>query len=468
MTIIDNKDKWNKIDDAVTFNGDITIERRGQTSKDFPKMCFRLETVNSDGTNMDTSIMGMPSDNDWILLSNYGDKTMLRNELTFYIGRRLDHYEPRTRYCELVLNGEFVGLYYFIEKIKRGKERVNVAKRDSINPEDGGFVLKYDKGAGAGVVQYVYPKDDEVTATEKSYINSFMKSYVNALNSSYFLSDSGYKKFMSPKSMVDYVLVNELTKNCDAYFISSYFHKDKNSKDGRLKYGPLWDYDIAYQGAKWQDGDKIEGWQFAQSQIGDPMYVKKIFKDTAVTHYYANRWKYYRTSFLADEKLFAIIDSLAENIKDSRMRNYSVWPIIDKQYVWPVIATYTYEDDINVVKNFLTKRMKWIDNNIEKVYYPLDVEQVTYGKTMAYAYPNPFISRITVEFLGNGDEYSVILQSVDGRRIASKEVSSLTNELVSVEFSNGTIQSLSPGMYFASILQKGKLIQTVKVLKGRQ
>jgi len=130
---------------------------------------------------------------------------MLRNELTFYIGRRLGHYEPRTRYCELVLNGEFVGLYYFIEKIKRGKERVSVAKRDSINPENGGFILKFDKGAKAGVVQYVYPKDDEVTANEKSYINNFMKSYVNALNSSYFLTDSGYKKYISPKSLVDYV-----------------------------------------------------------------------------------------------------------------------------------------------------------------------------------------------------------------------------------------------------------------------
>ena len=114
------------------YNGKISIEYRGSTSQSmFPKKPYALETQLANGDNNNVSILGLPKENDWILYSPYTDKTLMRNVLTFDIGRKMGWYTSRTRYCELVVNGDYRGVYVFMEKLKRDNDRIDIAKLDA-------------------------------------------------------------------------------------------------------------------------------------------------------------------------------------------------------------------------------------------------------------------------------------------------------------------------------------------------
>jgi hypothetical protein len=470
MNLIYPKDGISKTSDITDFSCRIKLERRGQSSRDFPKMCYNVETQSPDGISMDTAIMGMQSGSDWVLNSNFGDKTMIRNELTFYMGRRLGHYEPRTQYCEMFYNGEYQGLYLFTEKIKRGKNKVNVAKRDSLNPSEGGFIFKYDKDNynNGGQLQMVYPKAHEITKSEQDYFTKFLNNYYSVLKSGrLFLNpDSGYKKYISTKSLVDYLIVNEVTKNCDSYLNSTYLHKDKDSDDGRIKFGPLWDYDIAYGGAIWQSGGITSGWQFG---INTLLRVQQLFRDTALTHEFARRWKSLRTSFLADDTFLSIVDSLTKSIEASRLKNYEVWPIINKQYIWPVFTTYTYDEDVDVIKNFTSDRMKWIDDNIDKIYYaPLDIYAPKAGMTnlAVNVYPNPFVDNINITLDNEGGNYSISILNLDGKVLLTKVASNSGTGNTSIQINSGDLNNLKNGMYLLMISKNGILVNTSKIIKS--
>ena len=120
MGIIDNGfGNINSINDPFNdYNGKISIEYRGSSSQSFPKKAYALETQDAIGNNNNVSILGMPVENDWILYAPYTDKSLMRNFLTFYLGRRMNNYSPRTVYCELVVNGDYRGVYVLMEKIK--------------------------------------------------------------------------------------------------------------------------------------------------------------------------------------------------------------------------------------------------------------------------------------------------------------------------------------------------------------
>ena len=101
----------------------------------------------------------MPIENDWILYAPYSDKALMRNFLTFDLGRKMGHYSPRTVYCELVINGDYKGIYILMEKIKRDNDRVDIAKLDSDDLAGdsltGGYIIKIDKYTGTGGVRLV-------------------------------------------------------------------------------------------------------------------------------------------------------------------------------------------------------------------------------------------------------------------------------------------------------------------------
>ena len=115
------------------YNGRIAIEIHGESSTMFPKKSYRLETQDSLGENNNVSLLGMPKENDWILYGPYSDKSLIRNVLAYRLSNDIGRYAPRTRFCELLINGQYMGLYVLTEKIKRDKHRVNIKK---LRPED--------------------------------------------------------------------------------------------------------------------------------------------------------------------------------------------------------------------------------------------------------------------------------------------------------------------------------------------
>lgn len=128
------------------YDGRIGIEIRGNGTVNFPKVSYLFETQLENGENNNVSLLDFPKENDWVLYGPYIDKSLLRNVLTYDLVRDMGYYASRVQPCELVINGEYIEVYIFMEKIKRDKDRANLIKFDDpeMIPSEGGFLFKID------------------------------------------------------------------------------------------------------------------------------------------------------------------------------------------------------------------------------------------------------------------------------------------------------------------------------------
>jgi hypothetical protein len=141
------------VEEAVNYSGMIDIEFRGSSSQATPKKGYGFSTLMPDGfTGDNVSLLGMPAEHDWVLNGMVFDPACMRDYLCYNLSRKLGEYASRTVYCEVVINGEYKGLYLLQEKIKADDDRVDITK---INPEDltadditGGYIIKADKTTG--------------------------------------------------------------------------------------------------------------------------------------------------------------------------------------------------------------------------------------------------------------------------------------------------------------------------------
>ncbi len=270
-------------DTAYNYNGKIGIEIRGSSSQMFPKKQYGFETRDTSGNGIDISLLGFPAETDWIIFAAYNDKTLMRDALAYTLSRNIGRYASRARYCELVLNGQYWGVYILFEKIKRGKNRVNISKLDATSITGdaltGGYIIRIDKvGFGdAGwyspfspygapyrtiLYQYYYPKPENIVQEQKTYIRNFIISFETMMyNPDYADTINGYPKYLDVGSAVDYLLLNELTRNVDAYRLSAYMFKDKDSKGGKLNIGPSWDFTNSLGNCNYYNAWYTEGWQ---------------------------------------------------------------------------------------------------------------------------------------------------------------------------------------------------------------
>ena len=425
MGVIDNGEGIiNYITDPYNgYNGNISIEIRGSTSQSFEKKQFGLETQNILGENNNVSLLGLPAENDWVLNGPYSDKTLIRNVLAYKLSESLGYYAPRTRLCELLINGQYMGVYVLIEKIKRDKNRVDIAKLtiDENNGDDltGGYIIKFDKQTGtncdfivtefANIHTYIeYPDCDNITPTQKSYIHNYINSFEERLYSNHF-KDSiiGYKPFIDVNSFVDYFFINELSRNIDAYNLSSFMFKDKDSKNGKLSFGPVWDYNIAFGNANYNNGYSVIGLN-APSHI----WYQRLLQDTTFTNTLNERWVQFRNSQLSNDNIINIIDSLVFLLNEPQKRNFEKWDIISTP-IWPNYNIgASYEDEISFLKSWIIARLNWLDYNLPSIKYSSNF--IDYQSKI---FPNPFDYFFTFTFkLEEEANVSLFLMSLYGQK----------------------------------------------------
>ncbi|MBN1300627.1 MAG: CotH kinase family protein [Melioribacteraceae bacterium] len=373
------------------YNGEIGIELRGSSTQSYPKKSYAFETRNSDGSNLNVSLLGMPEENDWILYGPYSDKSLFRNILIYKLAREMGHYASRTKLVELVLNNSYQGVYILMEKIKRDKNRVDISKLDSTDLSDdelsGGYIIKIDKTDGAEnegwysqfvpipsswqriFYQYHYPDQDEIMPEQKEYIREFINNFeIRMKMVDYNDPIEGYYDLVDLESFADYFLLNEYPRNVDGFRLSAFMHKNRDDKDGRLKMGPIWDYNFGFGNADYYDAWKNEGWQIDTIILHDafavPFWWHKIHADPVFNNLTAYRWNKYREKLLDPQRLNDIIDSLYFLSEEAGIRNFKKWDIIG-EYIWPnYYIGDTYDSEIEYLKTWIKKRYDWIDNNL--------------------------------------------------------------------------------------------------------
>lgn len=388
LTVIDNgpgqRNYLNQTNAA--YSGPIGIELRGNSSQGMPKKSYNLETRDADGEDKDVELLNLPKGSDFALAANFSDKTLMRNALAYETFRQLGHYASRTRFCEMVLDNTYQGVYILTEEIRRDSSRVNVAK---LKTEDttgvdltGGYICRIDWNRTPGwesqfsqpnspnkftYFQHTYPRWDELQPIQQDYIRSYVDSFEVALHGPDFQDpELGWRRFGEEKTFMDYLILNEISKNVDGYRLSTYFHKDRDDRGGKLRMGPPWDYDLAWYNADYCEGFTTSGFGFDINYVcgdaGVPFWWEKLMADTLFAQNLACRWQSLRNTTLSNTHFFGIIDSMAGVLEEAQGRNFKFWPILGK-YVWPNpgFLPPTYAGEVAKMKGWIFERFAWLD-----------------------------------------------------------------------------------------------------------
>ncbi|MBK9760610.1 MAG: CotH kinase family protein [Flavobacteriales bacterium] len=405
-------------DPANVYNGVVGIEIRGASSAGYPQRPYGFETRDSLGANLDVSLLGMPAEHDWVLLSNYNDRSLIKNQLAFKVSEGMGQYAPRTHLCEVLVDSVYKGIYVFGEKIKRDAGRVDIAKltADENSGDDltGGYIFMqaYWDNNNSFLsnyhpidhpefdVYFVYhtPSPDSITDPQRDYIAAFVDSVETALYSTAFADPAiGYRKYMDVKSFIDYFLVNEVSRSNDGFKKSVYFHKDKNSNGGKLKAGPVWDFDWAWKNiASCSIFSATDGSGWAH-QINDCFtdnyscgWYLRLLQDSSFNDELRCSYEEYRTTVLDTAFLFNYIDSIGDRVQNAQARHFQKWPLLgvggEAPDVGPVATTYAAE--LDSLKAWITLRLAWLDANIPGTCINTSVEASNAVSTLS-CYPNP-------------------------------------------------------------------------------
>lgn len=445
MKVIDNgAGIRNYMTDAPNdYDGWIGIETRGQSTQMFPKRSFSVETRNEDGSNNNVSLMGLGEENDWILNAPYTDKSLMRNAISLWLGRQSGHYASPTKYCEVVLNGSYHGVYMLMEKIKVSESRVDIATLTSFDIEGdeltGGYILRRDHDPEQGFTsayatpesngnffpfyEYFDPKGIELSFAQKDYIRSYIESFEWSLKNTNPNDENGYLSFVDLETFVDFSLVQELTKNVDAYRLSTYFHKDKNSNDPRLKMGPIWDFNLGFGNADYCESDLYTGWAYKETGCSAevPFWWDEFFSDPQFRNLYDCRWNEWRETFLSDANMETVVDSLKNLLDESAARNFDRWPILG-QYVWPnsfVGSSYTAE--VEFLRIWISNRINWLDNT-NLGFCENYVSGISNANHKLAVFPNPSSGQFFIEYFDFPGQVHLELKNSAGITVYNKTV----------------------------------------------
>jgi hypothetical protein len=358
-----------------------------------------VETRDSLGNNRNVPLLGMPSENDWVLYGPFNDKSLMRNVLTYELGRRMGHYASRWRFCEVFVNGNYQGVYTFFETIKRDSARVRIA---SLKPQDvsgpeltGGYICSIDWPDDGGwfsqfppdptqpsnnqvFFQYVEPPDDEIQPQQRAYIASFVDSFERALYSPQFTDPaSGWRRFAGEGSFVDFFLMNELSKNVDGYRLSTFFYKEKITDGNKIHMGPLWDFNLAWRNADYCGNNLQGGWAYKFTdycQWDMPNWWRRLMEDQGFKNRLKCRWEDLRTNVLSNNSILGFIDSTASRLQEAQQRHFTLYPIMGI-YLWPNPSplAQNYAQEINLMKNWIVQRLNFLDNYLPGLCQPAGI-----------------------------------------------------------------------------------------------
>ena len=473
----------NVSDSGNVYTGKIGIEIRGVYSATLPQKPYGLETRDVAGNKLNVSLLGMPSENDWVLLANYNDKTFLRDVLAFDIFSKMGHYATRMRFCEVVLNNEYEGIYLFGEKIKQDDGRVNIAKlKTDDNTGDnvtGGYIIKNDyytatdswksnfsplNKPGADVY-FVYddPKPEVLTSQQKTYIQGFINTLETVLYSPAFnVSVFGYKSYIDIRSFADYFILGEVTRNVDTYKKSRYFYKNKDSKDGLLHSGPAWDFDWAWRNLLEDCFNQTDGsgWAYKVNDCDDwpvpPSWEVRMLQDNEFADLIHSRYFELRKTILSQSHTDHVIDSSATLLNEAQARHFQKWNILGINTGTPEsgLQPTTYSGEIAQFKGWIKTRLAWLDANM--IGTAMAVEKTAVNDVRCRVFPNPADDLLFVES-------DMEISSFDLYNIAGKNVVNMDGLCTFTVTAN--LSNLPRGFYIGKIKFNNGEIATTKVLK---
>ena len=400
---------------GLTQELEMGIEYRGKTSYRLSdKKGYNIET-----TTGDVGFFEFPPEEDFRLIGHIVnledryifDRTLMYNFIGYEISRSIGRYASRCKFVELQIDDEYRGVYVFMEKVKRDDFRINIKSLNASSTNlTGGYILKIDKADAPDAGQplsyfdtnwdddarytesnsfrsrydiygnvlanaafgppyhplkyletyflYEYPKEEDITVAQKQYIANYIDQFETALLTDNFATDTRtYTNYIDLASFVDYFILTELSRNVDAYRLSTFLQKDR---DGKLAMGPIWDLDIAYDnGGRIPVNDWVANYN---SHVSNDAWMvhfwwPRLMQDPQFKAAVKSRWNELRLDKLSDSKLVQLVDDTARLLTTSgaATRNYRVW---DKN------IGVSFSGAVTNLKTFLVERANWMNSTI--------------------------------------------------------------------------------------------------------
>jgi hypothetical protein len=391
----------------VDYLGRGGLRDRGSSTSGQTKPNMAFETWGPEGNtkedDADASLLGMPSESDWVLHAPFQfDAALIRNQVAFDLTREMGIWAPRYRLVEVFFNRnsdglvnetDYYGVYVLMEKIKEGPDRVDVkdiTPADNTEPNiSGGYIWKVDRedpdapgfSAGGQGMNWVYPKspnsrtaepDQKATTAQQAWVTTYFNNFRKTLTNPNINDPEGYSKYIDPESWVDNHLINVFMMNVDALRLSAYFYKDR---DQRVDYGPPWDFDRSAESSDDRDDNPLV-WRSTNGDLGTDFFGNgtqqwwgDLFKDPGFWQLYVDRWTMWRNTVMSDENVGKLIDGMAADLAESQVRNAVKWtasrPRTTSGYKGHVLNG-TYQGEIDNIKKWLKERAAFMDANFAR------------------------------------------------------------------------------------------------------
>jgi len=395
------------------YASEMGIELRGSTSRRlFPKKSYGIELKEANGEDRSVDLFGFGDEEDWVLYGPYSDKTFMRNALIYLVSNQIGVYAPETQFVEVEKDGEYIGLYLMMERIKRGVNRLDIERMNAgVTSGDaltGGYMLKIDKTSGdtgnsdwAGdalyserlgfrsaygadgnplayepfgdkrgeetYFLYEYPSRENINQAQKDYIQGYIAAFEEALlNDDFTAENRAYARYIDLNSFADFFILNEIAANPDGYRLSTFLHKPQNEK---LKMGPIWDFNLAFG----NDGRSSRtGWmyQYNRNFPGDLWLIhfwwERLLEDPQFKAVVKQRWELHKSGRLSVGNMVNIIDQWSTYLNENGAveRNYDRWPVLGTGLPFNSFVGQTYEEELTYLKQWIIGRHFWMDQQI--------------------------------------------------------------------------------------------------------
>ena len=349
----------------------MTIRGRGNSTWKYDKKPYKIKL------DKKADLLGMGANKHWVLLANAVDETLMKDRFTAWLGEQMDFaFTPRCVPVDVVMNGEYLGSYNLAEHVRVGTNRLELDELEEgdTDPETitGGYFLQFGDQSPVGYAgnfrtergvlltnhtPNFEPADDGYeNEAQMTYIRSHIQKFEDALYGKNFKGKDGtsYRELMDMKSAADYWLIQQISMNGDAYCTgSTYFYKDrdKNGSIGKIYWGPLWDFDIAW-GTVYPDSWMEEE---AEGFVIEGVWIPAMLYDPAFRMTVKQEWPRLRRNLLAASEDGGLLDKYYEEVMESQTAD---------QEAWNQESEHTFREHVDGLKKWIRLRTAWFDAHI--------------------------------------------------------------------------------------------------------
>ena len=361
---------------AINYEGHIRIKYRGNSSYNLSaKKSYSICAIDENGKKKKSKLLSMRKGKKWALKAVHVDKSMIRDALSYELANSWIKAIPQIRFCEVVIDGVYRGIYVLSEQITADRLKIGKPGNEG-DALTGGYLVQIDRrdknGAYMSKVwsnvgfRYEYPDSDKLTIKQKIYVNRLI-DYAESL-----ILKNDYtrcEQVFDIESMIDCLLIVEFSHNADSYSQSTFVYKYPDSKDARLKFG-VWDFDLAYGNWAARGRSNTDTWVYNDIR---GFWWKEMAKNKEFSKRIRHRWKEYRETTFSDSHIEHVIDSLATLLtkNNAETRNSDAWQIWNgeswlgpKRVMVEKYISVSYKEEIDYLKWWIHESLKWMDKEL--------------------------------------------------------------------------------------------------------